>query len=186
MVTYCTGSARQKREYFDAGEYLVLDNTEVLFCASVDGHNYFAYGDVPFKDFTVKDYIAYKRALESTPPDLRVLDALGVKPNKKLGRLSVVQLRAVYLVAERGTTAKKTVVNLDGTRYSRRTARELGKLLAFLPEAFVCVTDARFVEKAGTAQTMAFGGAARGRRPSFYAAKLLAARIDAKRVAVFR
>ncbi len=58
MTTYCTGSARQKRDYFkETDGTVVLDNVEVLFCVSENGRNYFAYGDVPFADFSVAEYL---------------------------------------------------------------------------------------------------------------------------------
>lgn len=62
MITFCLGSARQKRAYFSDIGAIVLDNVEVLFCSSEDGYNYFAIGKPPFADFTVAEYLRYMRA----------------------------------------------------------------------------------------------------------------------------
>lgn len=187
MVTYCTGSARQKREYFKEIEgAIVLDNVEVLFCTSENGKNYFAYGDVPFSSFEVYEYVKYGRALESGAVSPSVIKAFGLSPSKRLKRLAPAEMRIVtFLEKTGGETDKAIVVNLDGTKYSRRNARALKRLLAACAEAYVCVTDARFIKHAGSGvKTLGFGKLATGKRPAFYAAKALAKRIGAKRVSV--
>ncbi|MCH5162415.1 MAG: hypothetical protein J1G38_02865 [Clostridiales bacterium] len=187
MVTYCLGSARQKREYFNCMDgAIVLDNIEVLFCASENGRNYFAFGDVPFSDFTVAEYLNYRRALEIEKVRMSDITELGLSPNRRLGKLSSVQLRAVmFLEKTVGNTDKAVVVNLDGTRYSRKNAAMLDRLLDFIGTAYVCVTDNRFLTKAhGDFRTLFFGKTVAAKRPEFYAAKLLAKRIGAKRIAI--
>ena len=185
MITYCIGSARQKRTYFkDMGFYL-LDNVEVLFSVSENGRNYFAFGKVPFADFTVGEYLNYSRALESKVPD-DVIKAFGLDKNKKLGRLCEVKLRTVFLLEQTaGDVDKPVVINLDGARASRKNVCALKALLKHVTKAYVCVTDERFLKKArGEYRTLRFGKSVGAHRPAFYAAKLLAKRIGANRVAV--
>ena len=184
MVTYCIGSARQKRAYFKDMEYVVLDNVEVLFSVRENGRNYFAFGDVPFADFTVGEYLNYSRALESKVSD-DVIAAFGLDKNKKLGRLCAVKMRTVLLLEQTaGEPDKPVVINLDGTKCSRRNVRALRFLLQRITSAYVCVTDERFLKKArGEYRTLRFGKSVNAKRPAFYAAKVLAKRIGAKRVA---
>lgn len=186
MITYCIGSARQKREYFRDGDYVVLDNIEVLFCASENGRNYFAFGDIPFADFTVGEYLNYTRALESKVPGGVIRD-FGLNENKKLKKLCAAQLRAVmFLERTAGKTDKPVVINLDGTRCNAKNAKALGVLLSHISDAHVCVTDKRFLKKArGEHRTVSFGKSVKSHRPVFYAAKVLAKRIGAKKVALF-
>ena len=189
MVTYCIGSARQKRAYFEEAEgVVVLDNLEVLFCASENGRNYFAYGKVPFAEFTVSDYIAYRRALCGEAVSDKAIRALGLNPRKKLGRLSPVEMRCVsFLEKTAGHTEKTIVVNLDGAKFSRRAEARLKLLVSKAPDAYVCVTDERFIDRASKPfDTLSFGKPAEDTfEPAFYSARLLAKRIGAKRVAVF-
>ncbi len=203
MVTYCTGSARQKRAYFEeVSGAIVLDNLEVLFCASENGKNYFAFGDVPFSGFTVSDYLKYSRAaskiealadfFEGKATEFRTdidraIAKLGLSKNKKLGRLAPAEMRAVtFLEKTGGATDSALVVNLDGAKYSRRNAKALARLIKCAGgDVFVCVTDARFVEhSAPGCKTMAFGKKTDGVKPTFFAAKRLAKKIGAKKVAV--
>ncbi len=189
MVTYCTGSARQKRAYFEEADgVVVLDNIEVLFCASENGRNYFAYGKVPFADFTVGDYLAYRRALCDDKVSAATIRAFGLNPRKKLGRLSPVEMRCVtFLEKTAGHTEKSVVVNLDGTRYTRRSGARLKKLVAAVGDAYVCVTDASFIDRGiKPAELLTFGRLDDdATEPAFYSARLLAKRIGAKKVAVF-
>jgi len=187
MVTYCIGSARQKRDYFKAAEgAVVLDNVEVLFCASENGRNYFAYGDVPFGDFTVEEYLKYRRALCKEKVTNATLDKYGISPRKRLKRLSAAELRIVmFLEKTAGRTDKAVVVNLDGTRYSARNNAALKRLLSGLSEAYVCVSDARFLKYADkNVRTLEFGKPQKAVRPAFYSAKRLAEKIGAKKIAV--
>ncbi len=188
MVTYCIGSARQKRAYFeDASGVVVLDNVEVLFCASENGRNYFAYGDMPFGTFTVEEYLRYRRALCATEFSLEPLRAFGIQPNKLIRRLTPVEMRCVaYLEKTWGKTDKAVVINLDGTRFSRRANALLKKLIAAIEgDAYVCITDARFMTHAENGyKTLTFGVPTAGEKPTFYAAKKLAHRIGAKRVSI--
>lgn len=185
MVTYCTGSARQKREYFKDMGFCVLDNVEVLFSVSEDGRNYFAFGDVPFADFTVGEYLNYSRALKSKVGD-ETIRAFGLDKNKRLKALCTVKQRAVMLLEQTaGEVDKPVVINLDGTKYTRRNLRALNALLKYVTTAYVCVTDERFLKRArGEYRTVRFGKYVKSARPAFYAAKVLAKRIGAKRVAV--
>lgn len=167
---------------------MVLDNIEVLFCASENGRNYFAYGKVPFSEFTVSDYLAYRRALCGERVSAETVRAFGLNPRKKLGRLSSVEMRCVtFLEKTAGHTEKSLVVNLDGTKYSRRGAACLKKLIAAVHDAYVCVTDDGFIDNGiKPAELLAFGRLdADAPAPTFYSARLLAKRIGAKRVAVF-
>ncbi len=102
-------------------------------------------------------------------------------------KLSAAEMRIVsFLELTAGKVDKPVVINLDGTEYDRKNAAALNRLLAKTGEAFVCVTDKRFIEKAkGEIRTLEFGKGARFATPRFYAAKRLAKKIGAKRVAVF-
>lgn len=186
MVTYCLGSARQKREYFrEVAGAIILDNVEVLFCASENGRNYFAFGEVPFGGFTVAEYIKYKCATVCEPPSIARIKALGLKADKRLKKLSAAEMRAVdFLAATGGQTDSAVVINLDGAKYTRRNAAALARLLNVVGEAYVCVTDTRFARAGVSCKTLRFGRVERGARPSFYAAKRLAKKIGAKKVAV--
>lgn len=191
MVTYCIGSARNKRTYFEeASGVVTLDNVEVLFCASENGRNYFAFGDVPFKSFTVDDYLKYRRALcvgDVSPNIDRFLKKQNINGNKKLGRISPVQMRVVtYLEKTAGVTQKAVVINLDGTKYSRKLNAQLKAFLAAIGDAYVCVTDKRFLEKADKGyKTLEFGKTKGEGKATFVAAKILARRVGAKKVAIF-
>lgn len=186
MVIFCIGSARRKREYFKKlPDAVVLDNTEVLFCASENGYNYFAYGAVPFAGFTVEEYLRYRRASE----DAEVLRRLGLKPNKRLGGLCSAENRAVEYLARAGAGkcahGAPIVVNLDGTAYSRRNVRALKRLLLCLADAYVCVSDNRFLRGLSAATpVMRFGKSGKAVRPKFYAARALAKRLEAYRISV--
>ena len=188
MVTYCIGSARQKREYFkNMKGAVVLDNTEVLFCASENGRNYFAYGAVPFAAFTVEQYLDYRRALCGGGMDDSIIAALKLSPNKRLGSLSAVEMRCVAFIEKTGgQTECPVVINLDGSKYSRKNLKALERLISHCAQAYVCVTDKRFVKHAhGVFKTLAFGKpTAKCKRPKFYAAKQLAKRLGAYKIAV--
>lgn len=189
MVTFCLGSARQKREYFKNKGVLVLDNIEVLFCASENGKNYFAYGAVPFSEFEVADYIKYRRALCGGETDLSVLTRLGISLRKKFGRLCEAERRAVQLAEKAGGKASASVlINLDGARYSRKNMRVLDRLLLECENAYVCVTDIRFSKRTGVAHERLYFGKpnikAHKAHAEFYAAKLLKRRLGATRVSV--
>ncbi len=188
MVTYCLGSARQKREYFkEAANAVILDNVEVLFCASEDGRNYFAFGDVPFGGFTVEEYVRYKCATVRTAPSAAMIKSFGLNPDKLVKRLSPAQMRILSFLAQTGgRTEKAVVVNLDGARYTRKNAAALKRLLAETGEAYVCVTDKRFMRIAESdSKTLRFGKQVKAGRPNFYAAKALAKKLGARKVAVF-
>ena len=186
MVTYCVGSARQKRAYFgSASGVVVLDNVEVLFCASADGKNYFALGEPPFGSFTVYEYIRYRRALCDKKVTTDHIRELGLSPNKKLKRMCPAEMRLVtYLEKTAGDTDRAIVINLDGCKYSRKNAAALNRLTVLAGEAYICVTDERFIPPA--ARIMRFGKKT-GRsfsRPLFYAARRLARILGAKKVEV--
>ncbi len=187
MVTYCIGSARQKREYFkEASGAVVLDNVEVLFCASENGRNYFAFGDVPFGSFTVSEYLSYATSADDVRPSAETVRLLGLQPGKLLSKLCPAEMRIVsFLELTAGRTDKSVVINLDGTRYTRKNNAALKRLLSFVPDAYVCITDGRFLDRADDGyKTLSFGKMANTSKPSFYAAKRLAKKIGAKKVAV--
>lgn len=186
MVTYCLGSARQKREYFmDASGVVVLDNVEVLFCASENGRNYFAYGPVPFGNFTVAEYVRYKLGARGAP-SAEQIKTFRLDPDKRLKRLSAAQMRiADFLAQTGGRTDKAVVISLDGAKYTRKNAAALKNLLNAADEAYVCITDKRFMRiAANDCKTLSFGKSVKGARPEFYAAKELAKKLGAKRVSV--
>ncbi len=188
MVTYCLGSARQKRAYFiGQSNITVLDNVEVLFCASANGRNYFAYGHVPFSEFTVIDYLAYRRALCRDAVTVETVRSFGLDPNKKIERLCATEMRIVsFLEKTAGKSDLPVAVNLDGTKYTRKNAAALERLLSGIAtDVYVCVTDAKFLRRAKTRHvTLFFGKARKKHRPKFYTAKILASRINAVRVSV--
>lgn len=188
MVTFCLGSARQKREYFRNKDVLVLDNIEVLFCASENGKNYFVYGAVPFSEFKVAEYIKYRRALCGGETDLSVLARLDIPLNKRFGRLCEAERRGVMLAEKTGGAepSATVLINLDGAKYSRKNMRALDRLLHECKDAYVCVTDKRFLKHASVPyKELHFGKAANAKvRAEFYAAKLLKKRLGASKVAV--
>lgn len=187
MVTFCLGSARQKREYIKTiPDALLLDNIEVLFCASENGRNYFAYGDVPFSSFCIGDYLRYSRALNPEKVSVDDILAFGLKPEKRLGRLNPVEHRAVQFLermyAARGRTV---IVNLDGARYGKRRLACLQTLLGHCEKAYVFVTDDRFFSRYKAEKTCVRFGKPIGKiRAKFYRARRLASLIGATRVAV--
>lgn len=175
MVTYCVGSARQKRAYFMRQSAAVLDNVEVVFCANVNGKNYFAYGGLPFAEFTVKSYLKYRTALCDGGANFALLDKLGIRLNERIGKLCTAQMRCVQYIeriarGECGTV----VINLDGTRYSRKNAKFLNALLSVCKNAFVCVTDNRFVRRAKRIdRIMRFGKPCKTRAALYKANRLI-------------
>lgn len=187
MVTFCLGSARQKRAFIKTvKDAILLDNIEVLFCVSENGRNYFAYAPVPFSGFSVYDYLKYRRALCGQKLIVSDIKAFGINPQKKLGRLSAAERRTVQLLEKTCGKADKTViVNLDGIRYTRRCMAALNRLLSFLPEAYVFVTDKRFITRFKQKNNvMTFGEQSKSRSHRFYAAKALAQKMGANKVSV--
>lgn len=188
MVTYCLGSARQKREYFKKlKDCVILDNAEVLFCASENGRNYFAIGEVPFAAFTAEEYIKYRRALCAGASSVELLDKFEIPRRKRLGSLSPAQMRCVAFVEKTGycATDKPVVINLDGAKYGRRAARALALLISACKDVYVCVTDTRYLRRAPeNYETMYFGKTCKSTRPRFYAARRLAQKLNAVRVSV--
>lgn len=186
MITYCLGAARQKRAYFAKmrGEAIFLDSLEVIYCADGNGVSCFAIGDVPFASFPAEQYLKYRRALLAESKT-ELLDSLRIKRDTPLGKLSPAQVRCVQFIEKTGGDARKPiVVDLDGTKYSRKNARALRTLLSLCREAYVCVSDERFIPRKTSAKIMRFGSALRARRPRFYPAKRLK-NIGAKKIAVF-
>ncbi len=187
MVTYCVGSARRKREYFkNMQDAVILDNIEVLFCASENGRNYFAYGAIPFASFTVAQYLDYRRALCGGETDNAVLNSLGLSRRKRLGSLCSAEMRCVMFVEKTGGKTKSPlVVNLDGCKYTRKNRKALMRLTELCETVYVCVTDRRFIKRArGAYKMLMFGKPVKNTRPKFYAAKRLAKELGAYRVAV--
>ncbi len=165
---------------------MLLDNIEVLFCASENGRNYFAYAPVPFGGFRVIDYLRYRRALcdeKLLPADIA---RLGVNPNKKLRRLCAAERRIVqFLEKTLGKTDKPVIVNLDGIRYTRRNMSALKRLLSVVPRAYIFVTDKRFASRfRGAYTTQMFGSQSPFLSHKFYAAKELAQRVGANKISV--
>ena len=187
MTTFCTGSARQKRTYFmNDKDAVFLDNAEVLFCASEDGKNYFAYGDLPFADFTVAEYLEYARALKGEKVTRETVETFGIDPEMRIKKLCQAQYRCVqFLEKTRGIRVQKLVVNLDGAKFSKKNKAALDALISLADEAFVCITDDRFMTKCKSEyKVLSFGKPTAKSRPKFYAAKLLAKRMGAKRIAI--
>lgn len=188
MVTYCIGSARQKQKYFaDMQDAIVLQNSEVLFCASENGFDFFAYGEPPFAAFTVWEYLKYRMALCKNKVTRRDILRFGLSPEKRLDKLCAAKLRIVYYLEKALDASPQTpvVINLDGIRYSRKNAAALNILLSVRRNAYVCVTDNKYVKKSQFVHSvMSFGSAKRRVRPHFYKAKLLAERLGATAVSV--
>ncbi|MDE5563234.1 MAG: hypothetical protein K2J01_06825 [Clostridiales bacterium] len=187
MVTFCLGSARAKRAYIKTIEGgVLLDNIEVLFCASENGRNYFAYAPIPFGGFRVGDYLRYRRALCGDKLLSSDIAKFGINPDKKLRKLCAAERRIVqFLEKTRGKTDKPVIVNLDGIRYSRRNMSALKRLLSAVPQAYVFVTDKRFSSRfRGAFVTQTFGSQSAFITHKFYAAKELADRVGANKVSV--
>ena len=187
MVTFCLGSARQKRAYIkDISGAILLDNIEVLFCASENGRNYFAYAPIPFGEFKVCDYLRYRRALCGEKPVVSDVKKFGINPNKKLRSLCAAERRIVqFLEKTCGRTDKTIIINLDGIRYSRRNMRALKRLIAAIPQSYVFVTDKRFKARfRGEHKALAFGGQSHFLTHRFYEARLLAKKAGATKISV--
>ena len=188
MVTFCLGSARAKRAYIKKIEDAVLlDNIEVLFCVSENGRNYFAYAPVPFSEFSVYDFLMYRRALCGDKVATSDIKRLGINPKAKIGRLPAAARRGVqFLEKTCGHTARPVVINLDGIRYTRRNAAALKRLLSALQnDAYVFVTDNRFKKRfRGSCATMAFGKQAKTSTHRFYNAKLMAEKAGANKISI--
>ena len=187
MVTFCLGSARAKRAYIkEIKDGTLLDNIEVIFCSSENGRNYFAYAPIPFGDFRVCDYLAYKRALCGQKVVVSDIKKFGINPNAKMKRLSAAARRTVqFLEKTCGLADKPVIVNLDGMRYSRRGMTALNRLLAAVPEAYVFVTDERFKSRfKGEYKTLMFGSQSHFLKHGFYKARLLAKRAGATKISV--
>lgn len=187
MVTFCLGSARAKRAYIKTIEdAILLDNIEVVFCVSENGRNYFAYAPVPFSEFSVYDYLNYRRALCGDKVIAADIERLGINPKRKIGRLSAAERRTVqFLEKTCGKADKAVIVNLDGIRCTRRCMTALRRLLAVIPQAYVFVTDKRFVTRFhGDSATKTFGAQSNYTSHRFYAAKLLAQKIGANKISI--
>lgn len=187
MVTFCLGSARAKREYIKSVKgALLLDNIEVLFCASENGRNYFAYAPVPFAGFSVYDYLTYRRALCGQKLIVSDIKAFKLNPKKKLGRLSAAERRIVqFLEKTCGVADKPVIINLDGIRYTRRGMAALRRLISVIPEVYVFVTDRRFINRfRGESKTLNFGSNTAFTAHRFYAARALAQKIGANKISI--
>ena len=188
MVTFCLGSARQKRAYIKTvKDAVLLDNIEVLFCVSENGRNYFAYAPVPFFGFTVSDYLSYRRALCGKKLNSDDIIRFGLNPNKRMGKLSAGERRTVqFLEKTCGVTDKPVIVNLDGIRYGRRCGQALYRLIkAISTDVYVYITDPRFARKySGKYETMTFGLQSKRRFHKFYYAKILAEKVGASKISV--
>lgn len=187
MVTFCLGSARAKRAYIKTvGDAILLDNIEVLFCVSENGCNYFAYAPVPFGEFTVFDYLSYRRALCGEKLIASDIKSFGINPKRKMDKISAAERRTVQLLEKTcGKADKPVIVNLDGIRYSRRCMAALCRLLAVIPQAYVFVTDKRFVTRfRGECTAQTFGAQSDYTSHRFYAAKLLAQKIGANKISI--
>lgn len=165
---------------------MLLDNIEVLFCASENGRNYFAYAPVPFGSFRVGDYLRYRRALCGEKIQPSDIEKFGINPKKRMRRLCAAERRIVqFLEKTCGKTDKPVIINLDGIRYSRRNMTALKRLLAVVPQAYVFVTDKRYTSRfRGEHLTQTFGSQSPFITHKFYAAKELAERIGADKVSV--
>lgn len=187
MVTFCLGSARAKRAYIKTiGGGVLLDNIEVLFCASENGRNYFAYAPIPFGEFRVEDYLRYRRALCYDKLLMSDVERLGLNPKKKMRKLSAAERRIVqFLEKTCGATDKPIIINLDGIRYTKRNMSALKRLLSAVPRAYVFVTDNRFASRfRGAHLTQTFGSQSGFTSHRFYSAKALAQRLGADKVSV--
>ena len=189
MVTYCLGSARQKRAYFkNKNDAVYLDNAEVLFCASENGRNYFAYGAPPFPSFTAEEYLKYRMALRGESPDTAAaLKCLGINRKKRLGSMCAAELRGLDFIERAGGATERTVVvNLDGAKCTRKNRKVLAAIAALCKNVYVCVTDARFVRRhKGIYKTLMFGKPVKKQRAEFYSARLLAQKLGAYKVGKF-
>lgn len=185
MVTYCLGSTKQKYAYFRNFDAAVLENPEVLFRASENGVEYFAYGKIPFAGFSVRDYLGYRTSLCPRRPTEKEMRALGLRPSAKLGRLCAAARMCVYYLEKAcGAELNRVVIDLDGVKCTRKNSAVLNRLLSLCGTAFVCVTDERFLKRAGACRTLRFGKGIKYARPKFRKADKLHALIGADRVGV--
>lgn len=160
MVTYCVGNVSAKRKQFRAAAgagILSLDNDDVVADFLLDGKVYFVIGSNPCDKLTVREFLAYNRALKTRLP-------LGEKGSRALlkkvayrggldvrvGRLDSVGYRKVQLAAKLDDDTATVYVNLDGVVYSRRTAARLRAMLRSWGkrwQVYAAVSDYRFVKK---------------------------------------
>lgn len=150
-VTYCLGDERAKRKAFRVeGEGRInLDNDEMLASVRVADKTYYAVGTIPYGGMRVGEYLAYCRCeSDSVSQKRNKLFSLRLRFNKRMRSLSVVEYRAVQLLARFKPAAKEVFINLDGLEFSR-TARikvkRLVRKMARFYRVFVAVSDYRFV-----------------------------------------
>lgn len=150
-ITYCVGDERAKRREFrkESDDRISLDNDEVLASISLSGKTYYAVGGIPYGGMRAGDYISYCRCekAERTAVRNRML-GLRAPLKKRMRSLTVLEYRAVRLLAEFKPAAKSVYINLDGAEYSRSLAWRLFSLLKRIERfycVFVSVSDMRLV-----------------------------------------
>lgn len=160
-VTYCIGSVGAKRRAFaktEAGN-VTADNDDVLLCFTLGGKAYCAQGAIPFGELTVRDYVAYHRALRHDHPlsdrEIRFLLRLAacrLPLYRRVRTLSRVQFRHLQLCARLEPETTSVRLNFDGLNFTLRHKRQLNALLTALSKRYrvaVAVTDSRFIPPLG-------------------------------------
>lgn len=157
MVTFCVGNVGLKRRAFLKAETgtVCADNDDVLLSFRLSGKLYCALGAIPFADLTVREYMAYTRALRDPKPlstnEIRfLLRSAGFRRplHTRLKRLSRVEYRHLNLAARLEIDTHTVRLNFDGLPYSAANRRRMLTLLKALDGRFDCrvaVTDTRFI-----------------------------------------
>lgn len=158
-VFYCTGDIMAKRRFFKsqtAQDAVSIDNDDVSVSFMLDGKFYCVLAQIPFKNFTVGQYVSYQTVLKNNRPLLTkeikaILKRVGlnISTNKKLNRLSRIQYRLVNLAARLDLAHKRMYINLDGVFYTAKASALLNKVLKTIKadEINLSVSDSRFITK---------------------------------------
>lgn len=172
MVVYCLGSPEAKRARLKCAEKesgtMCLDNAEVIYTFREGGDTYFALGDIPFKELSVAEYVAYERSLGPNPVvgEREIgyytrLFSFALRPGTKLGRLDAVRFRMAQLLAAYDLSVRRAYVNFDGMLYSRRAAKRLDAFIrgaGKYMDLYVYVSDYRFLPAGATVRYYSTGG----------------------------
>jgi len=163
MVTYCIGDVFKKRAYFKKmiGDSIVnVDNDEITNVFFKKGKPYFeSVGGLPFKNFTVLEFVRYRRALiddeimaVGTLKKLLKEYKVNKKLNCKIKRLSTIEYRTVCLIAKLNSNADFVCLNFDGLKETYFNRLKLNKLLKILKHKFnvyLATTDKKLIPKEG-------------------------------------
>lgn len=175
MLTYYIGNIREKRMLFRAPkpQAVLADNTDVLADFKLNGKVCFVLGDIPYANMRVGEYLGYARSLKTRLPidaseAKRLLQRVGlrVRLSRKMRSLPRYLFRGVLLAAALEDDTRHAWINLDGVAYSRRTCRNVRRMLQsterMFEEVHAAVSDYRFIPKNARVRTAACGALREG------------------------